>query len=65
MRGTGPSQDFWLLDLATMKERQLTRLESTARMRTFDITPDGQRIVFDRLSEDSDIVLIELAPPNS
>jgi hypothetical protein len=29
---------------------------------TFDVTPDGSRIVFDRLSEDSDIVLIELKP---
>jgi hypothetical protein len=29
-------------------------------MRTFDITPDGQRIVFDRLGDDSDSVLIEL-----
>ena len=29
-------------------------------MRTFDVTPDGKRIVFDRLSDDSDIVLIEL-----
>jgi hypothetical protein len=32
-------------------------------MRTFDVTPDGQRIVFDRLSEDSDVVLIELSDP--
>jgi len=62
MRGQGPSQDFWLLDLATMKSRRLTQLDSTASMRTFDITPDGKRIVFDRLSEDSDIVLIELKP---
>jgi Tol biopolymer transport system component len=60
MRGFGPSQDFWLLDLATMESRRLTRLDPTATMRTFDITPDGQRIVFDRLSEDSDVVLIEL-----
>ena len=29
-------------------------------MRTFDVTPDGQRIVFDRLRENSDIVLIDL-----
>jgi len=62
MQGNGPSQDFWLLDLATMKSRRLTQLDSTATMRTFDITPDGKRIVFDRLSEDSDIVLIELKP---
>jgi dipeptidyl aminopeptidase/acylaminoacyl peptidase len=60
MQGLGPSQDFWLLDLATMKSRRLTRLDPAATMRTFDVTPDGQRIVFDRLSEDSDIVLIEL-----
>jgi serine/threonine protein kinase len=60
MSGKGNRQDFWLLDLATMKRRRLTQLDSTATMRTFDITPDGKRIVFDRLSEDSDIVLIEL-----
>ena len=60
MRGLGPSQDFWILDLATMEDRRLTRLDPSTTMRTFDITPDGQRIVFDRLSLDSDIVLIEL-----
>jgi hypothetical protein len=32
-------------------------------MLTFDITPDGKNIVFDRSSEDSDTVLIELATP--
>jgi len=54
-------QDFWLLDLATMKERQLTRLDDAGTIRTFDITPDGKRIVFDRLRDHSDIVLIDLA----
>ena len=62
-RGSWPAQDFWLLDLATMKSRPLTRLDSPDTMRTFDITPDGKQIVFDRLSEDSDIVLIELGSP--
>jgi tricorn protease-like protein len=54
-------QDFWLLDLGTMRSRQLTRLSSPAVMRTFDISPDGSRIVFDRVTEDSDILLIDLA----
>ena len=54
-------QDFWLLDLSTMRSRRLTQLSSSAVMRAFDITPDSTRIVFDRLSEDSEILLIDLA----
>jgi Tol biopolymer transport system component len=60
MQGPLGSQDFWLLDLATKKTRQLTRLANTSRMRTFDVMPDGKQIVFDRLRENSDIVLIDL-----
>jgi len=29
-------------------------------MRTFDVSPDGKQIVFDRLRDNSDIVLIDL-----
>jgi Tol biopolymer transport system component len=60
MQGRLQAQDFWMLDLSTGKSRQLTRLNNTAEMRTFDITPDGKQIVFDRLRENSDIVLIDL-----
>ena len=60
MQGDSPPQDFWLLDIATKRERQLTRLNNSGAMRTFDITPDGKQIVFDRLRENSDIVLIDL-----
>jgi Tol biopolymer transport system component len=58
---TMAGQDFWLLDLTTMRSRRLTRLSNPAAMRTFDITLDGSRIVFDRLRENSDILLIDLA----
>jgi Tol biopolymer transport system component len=54
-----PWQDFWLLDLATMKTRRLTRLTDRATMRTFDVTPDGKQIVFDRLRQNSAVVLID------
>jgi len=60
MQGTEAAQDFERLDLATMERTVLTRFESPASMRTFDITPDGERIVFDRLDVASDVVLIEL-----
>jgi Tol biopolymer transport system component len=54
------SLDFWLLDLATGNQRQLTHLTNQGKLQTFDITPDGKQIVFDRLRENSDIVLIDL-----
>jgi hypothetical protein len=49
-----------LLNLTTLQTRQLTHLTNPATMRTFDITPDGKQIVFDRLRNNSDIVLIDL-----
>ena len=61
MQNATTSQDFWLLDFATMSTRPLSHLQDSATMRTFDITPDGKQIVFDRAKEDSDIVLIDLA----
>ena len=60
MQGDGPSQDFWLLDLRTRESRLLARLANSGGMRTFDVTPDGKQIVFDRLRDNSDIVLIDL-----
>jgi Tol biopolymer transport system component len=55
----GASIDFWSLDLATGATRQMTRLGDRGTLRTFDVTPDGKHIVFDRWRENSDIVLIE------
>ena len=59
----GPLRDFWLLDLAARTTRQLAELTwttSQGEIRTFDITPDGKQIIFDRSSDNSDIVLIDL-----
>jgi len=56
----GQSLDFWLLDFATKQPRQITRLSDHGYLNTFDITPDGKSIVFDRTRENSDIVLIDL-----
>jgi Tol biopolymer transport system component len=54
------SSDFWLLDLATGNRRQLAALGNLGAQRTFDITPDGKSIVFDRSRQNSNIVLIEV-----
>ncbi len=60
MQGLLASQDFWLLDLTSMKSRPLTKLQNRATMRTFDVTGDGKQIVFDRLRENSQVVMIDL-----
>jgi Tol biopolymer transport system component len=52
--------DFWLLDFVTKQSRQLTRFSNQGILRTFDITPDGKYIVFDRSRQNSNIVLIDL-----
>jgi Tol biopolymer transport system component len=53
-------QDFWSFDLTTGARRQLTRLKPGESVHRFDIAPDGRRIVFERVHENSDIALIEL-----
>jgi serine/threonine protein kinase/Tol biopolymer transport system component len=53
------SKDFWLLDLATGKTSQLTRVADRGYLNGFDITPDGKYLVFDRTQQNADVVLIE------
>ncbi len=59
LKGPPRKQDFWLVDLETGKERQLTNLKSGYEPKSFDVSPDGHQIVFDRVRENSDIVLID------
>jgi Tol biopolymer transport system component len=55
------NKNFWLVDLETGAERQLTDFGPEFVVGDFDLSPDGQEIVFDRIREESDVVMIELA----
>jgi len=57
---SAPGHDLWLMDLTTKIKRQVARLTDSGEMGTFDVSPDGKRVVFDRLHENSDLVLIDL-----
>ncbi len=60
MQGGFRRQNFWLFDLTTGRQRQLTNLQPGSSLRSFDVSPDGKSILFDRVLENSDIVLIEV-----
>ena len=53
------AHNSYLLNLSTKKIRRLSNIDNHSTG-TFDITPDGKNIVFDRLKENSDVVLIDL-----
>jgi Tol biopolymer transport system component len=53
-------EHFWILDLDSMSTRRISSFDLRTTNRTFDVTPDGMQIVFDRLRENSDLVLIDL-----
>jgi Tol biopolymer transport system component len=60
MRGEWRTHQFFLLDLETFRERLLSNLKPGFSMRSFDISPNGKHIVFDRIRDNSDIVVIDL-----
>jgi hypothetical protein len=62
LRGEIGHKNFWLVDLKTGAERQLTELPSDFDVRgDFDISPDGGQVTFDRVEVNSEIALIERA----
>jgi len=61
LKGDFTQRDFWLLDLKSGRERQLTNLNPAYIIREFDLSSDGSEILFDRFQQNSDLVLIELA----
>jgi Tol biopolymer transport system component len=54
-------QNFWMVELETGRRRQLTNLKPGYSITSFDVSPDGRQIIFDRAQQNSDIVLIDLA----
>jgi Tol biopolymer transport system component len=52
--------DFYWLNLETSESRRLTRLGPGFTVQSFDISADGRQIIFDRLRQNSDIVMMDL-----
>jgi Tol biopolymer transport system component len=61
LKGEFLHKNFWLIDLTTGQQRQLTNFSRDFLISDFDISPDGKEIIFSRLKENSNVVLIDLA----
>jgi Tol biopolymer transport system component len=55
-------RNFWLIDLNSGKQRQLTNFSREFLISDFDVSPDGKEIIFGRAKENSNIILIDLPP---
>ena len=60
LKGEVRNRNFSLVDLRTGDEQALTDFASDYTIRDFDVSSDGREIVFDRISEASDVILIEM-----
>nr|WP_305119165.1 winged helix-turn-helix domain-containing protein [Tahibacter harae] len=61
LKGDARDRNFWLVDLDSGQERQLTDFDSGFAIDNFDVSADGREIVFDQVREESDLVQIDLA----
>ncbi|HEY6456763.1 MAG TPA: hypothetical protein VIY90_15925 [Steroidobacteraceae bacterium] len=59
LRGDVGHKNFWLVDLRTGAQRQLTQLAPDIAISDFDLSRDGSAVVFDRTQESSRIALTE------
>jgi len=59
LRGEIGNKNLWQVDLESGAQRQLTNLSRNVVIKDFDVSRDGQEIVFDRVQESSDLVLID------
>jgi len=59
LRGDMGHKNFWLVDLRTGVERQITELMPDIAIGDFDLSRDGSAVLFDRTQESSRIALIE------
>ncbi|MGZ6034940.1 MAG: protein kinase domain-containing protein [Myxococcaceae bacterium] len=61
LRGDIQSKNLWVRDLTTESWRQLTNFGRDVVIEDFDVSPDGREVVFERVQETSDVMVIDRA----
>ncbi|HEX4378608.1 MAG TPA: hypothetical protein VH022_01120 [Candidatus Acidoferrum sp.] len=61
LRGEIQHKNLCLADLETGAERELTNLPADFDVRDFDVSSDGSEVIFERVQQRSDVVLMDLS----
>jgi Tol biopolymer transport system component len=64
LKGDVWQKNFWSVDLITGLQRQLTNFSREFLINDFDVSPDGKEIIFSRLKENANVILIDLPDVN-
>jgi hypothetical protein len=59
LRGNVQHENLWAWELTTGSWRQLTNFGRDIVIGDFDVSPDGSLVVFERVQEHSDVVVID------
>ena len=60
LKGDVWHKNFWSVDLVNGQQRQLTNFSREYLINDFDVSSDGKEIIFSRLKENANVILIEL-----
>ncbi|MDQ3665884.1 MAG: hypothetical protein M3410_04650 [Acidobacteriota bacterium] len=60
LKGDVWHKNFWSVDLVTGQQPQLTNFSREFLINDFDVSPDGKEIIFSRLKENANVILIDL-----
>jgi len=63
LQGDIQHKNLWQMDLQTGVERPLTSFPPGFNISDFDLSPDGRKIVLERVQERSDVMLLDLPSP--
>jgi Tol biopolymer transport system component len=62
LQGDLQHKDLWQMDLQTGAERLLIKLPPGFDVRDFDLSPQGDEIVLERVQDRSDVMMLDLPP---
>jgi hypothetical protein len=63
LRGEIQHKNLWAVNVDTGADRQLTQVAADFQVQDFDVSPEGQELILQRVQEHSNIVMLTRSQP--